>query len=87
MSAISCPLHFAVYDDVREALEEEGFTFDFDLAPAFVETLSWFEDGTSGKSEPEELREDVMAAVRRHRQDVVARHRLSSDPASCHVDR
>lgn len=81
------PFALDVYDDVREELEEEGFTFDFDFAPAFVETLCWSWDGASGTGKPEELREDVMAAVRRHRQDVVARHRPSSDPASRHVDR
>ncbi len=81
------PLALAVYDDICEELEEEGFTFDFDFAPAFVETLCWSEDVASHEGEPEEFREDVMAAVRRHRQDVVARHRPSADPASCHVDR
>jgi len=81
------PFALAVYDDICEELEDEGFTFDFDFAPAFVETLCWSEDGAYGKGEPEELREDVMTAVRRHRQDLVARHRPNSDPASCHVDR
>lgn len=81
------PFALAVYDDMCEELEEEGFTFDFDFAPAFVETLRWSEDGASREGEPEEFRGDVMAAVRRHRQDVVARHRPSSGPASCHVDR
>ncbi|MQB07152.1 hypothetical protein DXT91_24005 [Agrobacterium tumefaciens] len=74
------PFALSVYDDVSEVLEEEGFTFDFDFAPAFVEALCWSEDGASGKGEPEELREDVMVAVRRHRQDVVVRHRLSFRP-------
>lgn len=81
------PLALAVYDDNCEELEEEGFTFDFDFAPAFVETLRWSEDAASREGEPGELREDVMVAVRRHRQDVVARHRPSSGPAPCHVDR
>lgn len=81
------PFALAVYDDVCEELEEEGFTFDFDFAPAFVETLRWSEDAASREGEPGDLREDVMAAVRRHRQDVVARHRPSSGPAPCHVDR
>jgi hypothetical protein len=81
------PFALAAYDDVCEEVKEEGLTFDFDFAPVFVETLCWSEDGASGKGEPEEFREDLMAAVRRHRQDVVARHRPSSDPASCHVDR
>lgn len=81
------PLALAVYDDICEELEEEGFTFDFDFAPAFVETLCWSENAASREGEPGELREHVMAAVRRHRQDVVARHRPSPDPAPCHVDR
>ncbi|NSZ61122.1 hypothetical protein FY133_24125 (plasmid) [Agrobacterium tumefaciens] len=80
------PLALAVYDDVCEEFEEEGFTFDFDFAPALVETLCWAEDAASREGEPGELREEVMAAVRRHRQDVVARYRPSS-AASCHVDR
>lgn len=81
------PLALAVYDGICEELEDEGFTFDFDFAPAFVETLRWSEDAASREGKPGELREDVMAAVRRHRQDVVARHRPSSGPAPCHVDR
>ncbi|MBW9075052.1 MULTISPECIES: hypothetical protein [Agrobacterium] len=66
------PLALAVYDDICEELEVEGFTFDFDFAPAFVETLCWSENAASREGEPGELREHVMAAVRRHRQDVVA---------------
>ena len=81
------PFALAVYDDICEELEDEGFTFDFDFAPAVVEALRWSEDGASHEGEPEKFREDVMAAVRRRRQDVVARHRPSSGPASCHVDR
>ncbi len=81
------PLALAVYDGICEELEDEGFTFDFDFAPAFVETLCWSENAASREGEPGELREHVMAAVRRHRQDVVARHRPSPDPAPCHVDR
>lgn len=80
------PLALVVNDDVCEELEVEGFTFDFDFAPAVVEALRWSEDGASHEGEPEKFREDVMAAVRRRRQDVVARHRPSSGPASCHVD-
>lgn len=80
------PLALAVYDDVCEELEEEGFTFDFDFVPAFVTTLRWSEDGASREGEREEFRKGVMVAVRRRRLDVVARHRQSFGPASCEVD-
>ncbi|MBB3965813.1 hypothetical protein [Rhizobium metallidurans] len=79
------PLALDVHEDVSEELEEEGFTFDFDFAPAFVETLSWSEDGAFREGEPEEFLEDVMVAVRRHRQDVVARTTSSFNPPSCQV--
>lgn len=48
------PLALAVYDDVCEEFEEEGFTFDFDFAPALVETLCWAEDAASREGEPGE---------------------------------
>ncbi|TXH99848.1 MAG: hypothetical protein E6Q76_19270 [Rhizobium sp.] len=80
------PLALDVHEDVSEELEEEGFTFDFDFAPAFVETLSWSEDGAFREGEPEEFLEDVMVAVRRHRQDVVARNKSSFNPASRQID-
>ncbi|NEI74692.1 hypothetical protein GR212_34690 [Rhizobium lusitanum] len=79
------PFALDVHDDVSEDLEEEGFTFDFDFAPAFVETLSWSEDGAFREGEPDEFLEDVMVAVRRHRQDVVARNTSSFNPPSCQV--
>jgi hypothetical protein len=75
-------IHAAVSDD----LEEEGFTFDFDFAPAFVETLCWSEGGASHEGEPEEFREDVMLTVRRRWQDVVARTASDFNPASCQVE-
>jgi hypothetical protein len=75
-------VHAAVSDD----LEDEGFTFDFDFAPAFVETLCWSEGGASHEGEPEEFREDVMLAVRRRRHDVVARTASDFNPASCQVE-
>ncbi|WP_244598689.1 hypothetical protein [Rhizobium tubonense] len=80
------PLALDVHDAVFEDLEEEGFTFDFDFAPAFMETLLWSEDGAYREGEPEEFLEDVMMAVRRRRQDVVARNTSSFNPASCQVD-
>ncbi|WP_245444010.1 hypothetical protein [Mesorhizobium sp. DCY119] len=44
------PFALDVHDAVFEDLEEEGFTFDFDFAPGFVETLLWSEDGASTKA-------------------------------------
>lgn len=75
-------VHGAVFQD----LEEEGFTFDFDFAPALIETLRWSEDGADLEGAPEEFLEDVMFAVRRRRQDVVARTTLGFDPASGQFD-
>lgn len=80
------PFALELHDAVFEDLEEGGFTFDFDFAPAFVETLVWSEDGADLEGEPEEFLEDVMAAVSRRRQDVVARNISSFNPASCQVD-
>jgi hypothetical protein len=80
------PLALDVHDDVLEDLEEEGFTFDFDFAPAFVQTLLWSEDGAYREGEPEEFLKDVMVAVRRRRQDVAARNKSSFNPASRQVD-
>lgn len=75
-----------VHDDVSEDLEEQGFTFDFDFAPALIETLRWSEDGASREGESEEFLEQVMGAVRRHRQDVVARTASNINPASSQID-
>lgn len=80
------PFALDVHDDVSEDLEEEGFTFDFDFAPAFVESLLWSEDGACREGEPEGFLEDVMVAVRRRRQDVVAQNKSSFDPASRQID-
>jgi hypothetical protein len=54
--------------------------------PALIETLHWSEDGADLEGEPEELLDDVMVAVRRRRQDVVARTVSGFNPASCQVD-
>ena len=67
------PFALDVHDAVFQDLEEEGFTFDFDFAPALIETLLWSEDGADLEGAPEEFLEDVMFAVRRRRQPVVAR--------------
>ncbi|OBZ97481.1 hypothetical protein ADU59_00175 (plasmid) [Pararhizobium polonicum] len=80
------PFALDVHDDVFEDLEAEGLTFDFDFAPGFVETLLWSEDGTYREGEPEEFLADVMVAVRRRRQDVVARNTSNVNPASSQVD-
>jgi hypothetical protein len=76
------PFALDVYGDLFEDLEEEGFTFDFDFAPAFVETLIWSQDGAHREGEPEDFLEHVMTAVRRHRGDIVAQRASSLDPAS-----
>ncbi|MET3616017.1 hypothetical protein ABID16_004366 [Rhizobium aquaticum] len=80
------PFALDVHDNVSEGLEEEGFTFDFDFAPALIETLLWSEDGAYREGEPKEFLKDVMVAVRRRRQDVVARTASGFNPASCQVD-
>jgi hypothetical protein len=80
------PFALDIRDAAFEDLEEGGFTFDFDFAPAFVETLLWSEDGAYREGESEEFLEDVMVAVRRRRQDIVARNKSSFDPASRQVD-
>jgi hypothetical protein len=80
------PFALEVHGDVSEDLEKEGFTFDFDFAPALIETLRWSEDGASREGEPEEFLEQVIVAVRRHRQDVVARTASGINPASCKID-
>jgi hypothetical protein len=80
------PFALDVYDDLFEDLEEEGCTFDFDFAPGFVGTLLWSEDGAYREGEPKEFLEDVMAAVRCRRQDIVARNTSSFNLASCQDD-
>lgn len=74
------PFALDVYDGLFEDLEKEGFTFDFDFAPAFVETLHWSDEGAYREGERQEFLEDVMVAVRRHRQDVVAQNASSLNP-------
>ncbi len=74
------PFAFDVYDGLFEDLEEEGFTFDFDFAPAFVEALHWSDEGAYREGERQEFLEDVMVAVRRHRQDVVAQNASGFNP-------
>ncbi|WP_236762447.1 hypothetical protein U0027_23990 (plasmid) [Agrobacterium tumefaciens] len=74
------PLALDVYDGLYEHLEEEGFTFDFDFAPAFVETLLWSDEGAYDEGERQEFLEGVLMAVRRHRQDVVAQNASSLNP-------
>jgi hypothetical protein len=66
------PLVQDVYAALSGALEEGGFTFDFDFVPAVVGTLVWSEDGPHREGEPEDFLESVIAAVIRRRQDVAA---------------
>jgi hypothetical protein len=46
------PLALDVHDDVSEDLEEQGFTFDFDFAPALIETLRWSRTRPLAKANP-----------------------------------
>jgi len=52
------------------ALEEGGFTFDFDFIPAVVGALDWSEYGPHRDREPEEFLETVMASVAGRRRDI-----------------
>ncbi|MCQ4633946.1 hypothetical protein GB927_028195 [Shinella sp. CPCC 100929] len=60
------------YTDLSDALEEGGFTFDFDFIPAVVGALDWSEYGPYRDGEPEEFLETVMASVAGRRRDVAA---------------
>ena len=60
------------YAALSGAIEDGGFTFDFDFVPAVVGTLVWSEDGPRREGELEDFLESVMAAVRLRRQDVAA---------------
>lgn len=72
------PLAEQAYADLSDALEEGGFTFDFDFIPAVVGALDWSEYGPYRDGEPEEFLETVMASVAGHRRDVAA-EALASD--------
>lgn len=78
------PFALDVYDGLFEDLEEEAFTFDFDFVPAFVAALFWSDEGAYREGERQEFLEGVLMAVRRHRQDVVARSAagFNSEPGS-----
>ncbi|TKV70728.1 hypothetical protein [Rhizobium sp. AU243] len=80
------PLALDAYRDLFDNLEDGGFTFDFDFAPAFVETLLWSEDGANCESEPEDFLEDVMVAVRGHHANIVAQKTRSSHPTPSRAD-
>lgn len=64
------PLAEQAYTDLSDALEEGGFTFDFDFIPAVVGALDWSEYGPYRDGEPEEFLETVMASVAGRRRDI-----------------
>lgn len=66
------PIALDVYADLSGVLKRDGFTFDFDFVPALVYTLLWSATGPSREGEPEDFLEQVIAAVKRRRQDVFA---------------
>ena len=66
------PLAEQAYTALSDALEEGGFTFDFDFIPAVVGALDWSEYGPYRDGEPEEFLETVMASVAGRRRDVAA---------------
>jgi hypothetical protein len=66
------PLAEQAYTALSDALEEGGFTFDFDFIPAVVGALDWSEYGPYRDGEPEEFLETVMASVAGRRQNVAA---------------
>ena len=47
------PLAEQAYTALSDALEEGGFTFDFDFIPAVVGALDWSEYGPHREGEPE----------------------------------
>ena len=66
------------YTALSDALEDGGFTFDFDFIPALVGALDWTEYGPYRDGEPEEFLENVMSTVAGRRRDVAA-EALASD--------
>lgn len=72
------PLAEQAYTALSDALDEGGFTFDFDFIPAVVGALDWTEYGPYRDGEPEEFLETVMSAVAGRRRDVAA-EALASD--------
>lgn len=70
------PFALDVYAGLSDVLERDGFTFDFDFIPAMVETLHWSATGPSREGEPEDFLDQVIAALKRRRQDVIARTSL-----------
>ncbi|WLS00631.1 hypothetical protein [Shinella sumterensis] len=66
------PLAEQAHTDLSDALEEGGFTFDFDFIPAVVGALDWSEYGPYRDGEPEQFLETVISAVAGRRRDVAA---------------
>ncbi len=64
------PLVEEAYTALSDALEEGGFTFDFDFVPAVVGALDWSEYGPHRDGEPEEFLETVMESVAGRRRDI-----------------
>lgn len=73
------PVAQDAYATLSEALEEGGFSFDFDFIPAVVGNLLWSQDGPNREDEPESFLERIMATVRRRRRDVAAATLSSSE--------
>lgn len=64
------PLAEEAYTALSDALEEGGFTFDFDFVPAVVSALDWSEYGPHRDGEPEEFLETVMESVAGRRRNI-----------------
>ncbi|KSV90134.1 hypothetical protein ABIE78_000046 [Sinorhizobium fredii] len=68
------PLALDAYADLSGVLERDGLTFDFHFIPAMVDTLVWSESGPYRNGEPDDFLQDVIATVKRRRQDVITRN-------------
>ena len=64
------PLAEEAYTALSDALDDGGFTFDFDFVPAVVGALDWSEYGPHRNGEPEEFLETVMKSVAGRRRDI-----------------
>lgn len=64
------PLAEEAYTALSDAVEDGGFTFDFDFIHAVVGALDWSEHGPHRVGEPEEFLESVMASVAGRRRDI-----------------
>jgi hypothetical protein len=64
------PLAEEAYTALSDALDDGGFTFDFDFVPAVVGALDWSDYGPHRHGEPEEFLETVMKSVAGRRRDI-----------------